>query len=149
MTTWEIVEEALARKHKSYTWLAEQLSAIDKRITDQAVNHWKERGVPKARLRPLSTILSLSIDQLEGFAQLPWERPIEWPFEDVPRDRYFNLAPGDRKRVQAEFLESIAKIENENLQLLGRAGIRRAPASIGTTPAPSKSPAKPAKRPRR
>lgn len=149
MTTWEIVVEALARKHKSYTWLAEQLSAIDKPITDQAVNHWKDRGVPKGRYRPLATILGLTVDQIEGLAQLPWERPIEWPFEDVPRERYFNLAPEDRKRVQAEFLESIANVEHENLQKLGRPVIRQAPASIGTTPAPAKSPGKPAKRQRR
>lgn len=141
MTSWEIVVEALARKHKPLSWLAEEL-----RISDQAISHWRTRGVPSGRLRAVAGLLGLTVDQLEGFAQLPWERPVEWPFDDVPRERYFNLAPDDRKQVQAKILEVILEIEETRLAALGRPK-RNAPASIGTTPAPAA--AKKAKRPRR
>lgn len=71
VTTWEIIEEALAhrRPRRSPQWLADQL-----RVTIQVVSNWKGRGrVPANRLRDIATVLGLSIDQLEGLEPPPWE----------------------------------------------------------------------------
>lgn len=75
MTSWDIIEEALAHKRppRNLTWLAEQL-----RVSVQVIQNWKSRRVPPSRFREVASALGLSIDQLEGLEPLPWTK--EWPF---------------------------------------------------------------------
>jgi len=77
MSTWEIIERALAEKRppRGPQWLADELG-----IKIQVVMNWKSRRVPPKWHREIAQALGLTVDQLEGFAPLPWEKGSGWPF---------------------------------------------------------------------
>lgn len=72
MTPWQVINEALQHKKpaRNMTWLAEQLDE-DIRV----VSNWKKRGVPARRYREIASVVGLSVDQIEGLAPLPWDKP--------------------------------------------------------------------------
>lgn len=108
MTTWEVVELVLAHRRKSQKWLAEQL---DCKIA--VTSNWKKRGnVPSERRREVANVLGLTLDQLEGYAPLPWDKPAEWPFEDRDLyDRVRSLDPEQRLEVQGAMRKTLVDLE--------------------------------------
>lgn len=108
MTTWEVVENALAHKKKTQKWLAEQLG-----VAIAVTSNWKSRGnVPAERRRDVATALGLTVDQLEGYAPLPWDKPVEWPFEDRPLyDRVKELGAEQRLEIQGAIRKMVRDFE--------------------------------------
>lgn len=88
MTTWEVIEDALAHKkpRRNPQWLAEQLG-----VTIQVVSNWKARGVPARRYREIATAVGITVDQLEGIEPLPWAKEFEWPFSSQLQERVQRL----------------------------------------------------------
>jgi hypothetical protein len=114
MTTWEIVEEALARKRppRNQEWLADQLKErTGKKITPQAVSNWKKRGVPPARYGDLADLFELTTDQVAGRAPLPWEKKAGWPFHDIVPARFERLTERQKGAIEAKVREMIAEFD--------------------------------------
>lgn len=109
MAAWDVVDNALAHRRKQMKWLAEEL-----RVSIAVVSNWKSRNkVPAERVREVATALGLTVDQLEGYAPPPWERPAEWPFEDrALYDRIKGLRPEQRLEIQGAMRKMVGDFES-------------------------------------
>jgi hypothetical protein len=126
MTPWEIIDSALTHKKRKWAWLANELD-----ISAQAVTNWKTRGVPAGQFRAIATVLSLSVDQVEGREPLPWDKSDGWPFPGIDRARFDHLDPLQKGEIQGKVREMIAEFEKA-----------RQSSGKSTTSAPSASPRK-------
>lgn len=109
MTPWEVIEGALARKkpRRDQAWLAKQLD-----ISEQAISHWPNRGVPRARYEAIADALGLSLEQVAGRAPAPWEAGnAEWPFPSVEVERWALLTERQRGEIEGKVRELIEKFE--------------------------------------
>lgn len=63
---WTKIDTELQRRHKPWAWLARAVG-----VSDQAINHWKNRGVPSRQHKPVADLLGWSVDQLLDSAWMP------------------------------------------------------------------------------
>lgn len=115
MRPWEVIESVLARRKppRDQAWLSRQFDEHGVTISEQAISHWKKRGVPAARYDLLCEILGLTYHQLTGKEPLPWERKGEgaWPFPDIDAARWAALTELQRGEIQGKVREMIEGFE--------------------------------------
>lgn len=110
MTTWEVIEAALANRRppRKVQWLADQIGA-----SAQVMTNWKKRGVPPARHRDIAQALGLTLDQLAGLAPLPWIAEHGWPFPGIEQARYERLDTWQKGEIQGKVRELIERFEQD------------------------------------
>ena len=61
MTEWERVGKELQSRRRDWKWLREGLLAAepDLKLTEQAVNHWKDRGIPAKHHSRIEKLLGM------------------------------------------------------------------------------------------
>lgn len=104
-TPLEIIHLALAHKKppRNMQWLAEQLG-----VKAQATTNWKTRGVPPKRYREIAGLLDITIDQLEGLADLPW-RPTESKSGLLPAVQSLAMEINDLPEAQRDWVLGVVR----------------------------------------
>ncbi len=123
MNPWEVIEDVLAHKKRSLSWLAQQFS---KKTTIQVVMNWEERGVPPKRFREIADILGITIDQLEGLEPLPWSKEFEWPFSAQLHERIQQLRPEEVLALESKIWDAL----HERAPAVVESQLRKAVANV-------------------
>lgn len=68
MTEWERVGKELQSRRRDWKWLREGLLAAepDLKLTEQAVNHWKDRGIPAKHHSRIEKLLGMHRGWVNG-----------------------------------------------------------------------------------
>jgi hypothetical protein len=70
MTPWELIDNELSERKRSWSWLAESLG-----LSVQSVNHWKARGVPAKYYAEVEDLLKKSRGWLVDGKLTPDDQP--------------------------------------------------------------------------
>jgi hypothetical protein len=88
---------------REQTWLSATLN-----VKVQAVNNWRQRGVPPHHVAEIARALNCSMEQVVG-AELP--TPSGWPFERVPFSEFNRLTERQKGVVEQAMLDAIEKVQ--------------------------------------
>ena len=70
MTNWERVDKELQSRRRDWKWLREALISADSdlKLTEQAMNHWKDRGIPSKHFARIEKVLGMHHGWVNGDA---------------------------------------------------------------------------------
>ena len=97
------IEREMHRLNMSWGDLGKALNE-----SPQRMNNYRTRGLTEAMHERVAGVFGWSVDQLLD------REPIsdgEWPFPDVPAQRFRRLTPGEQLAVQGAMIDKMAEIE--------------------------------------